>query len=112
MGYRSVVMAAFHENTFQKLLSSCDDRVAIDLLEGSRKHYKDSWILLHYDWVKWYEEFEEVKKINELTRELYDKGDETFEFHCMGEGDDDYQVMGQGNSPFNICISRNLDFEP
>jgi hypothetical protein len=111
MGYRSTVMAAFHEKTFEKLLSSCDDNVAINVLLGADKHYKSDWILLHYDWVKWYDSFEEVKKMDEFINELEDNLDETFEFHRMGEEYDDYEVKGSGNSPFHICINRSLDFD-
>lgn len=108
MGYRSDVALAMKEKKFKQLLSSIkDDRTAVELLSGCSKYEKDGWILLYYDSVKWYDDFKEVKSINDFI-DTIDEDD--YSYHIMGEDQDDYKQTGTWDSPFEIRLSRSLEF--
>ena len=108
MGYRSDVALAMKEEKFKELLSSIkDDHTAVELLTGCEKHEKDGWILLYYDSVKWYDDFKEVKAINDFVDTL---DEDDYSYHIMGEEVDDYKQSGTWDSPFEIRLSRSLDF--
>lgn len=110
MGYRSQVIVAFTDEEFKELLHSCDDGAAINILEGANIHHAKGWILLNYDWVKWYDGFPEVDAVNKYINKLQDEDKETYEFHRMGENYEDYDHSGMSNSPFEISMNRSLDF--
>jgi hypothetical protein len=108
MGYRSDVALALKEEKFKDLLSSIkDDKAAVELLSGCDKHEKDGWVLLFYNSVKWYEDYKEVKAINDFVDTL---DEDDYSYHVMGEEPDDYTQRGTWESPFEISLSRSLDF--
>jgi len=108
MGYRSDVALAMKEEKFKDLLLSIkDDKTAVELLTGCQKHEKDGWILLFYDSVKWYDDYKEVKVINDFISEL---DEDDYSYHIMGEEPDDYTQKGTWESPFEIRLSRSLEF--
>jgi hypothetical protein len=108
MGYRSDVALAMRKETFKAMLSSVkDDRTAVELVSGCEQYEKDDFILLFYKDVKWYEDFKEVKAINEFIDTL----DETqYSYHVMGEDFEDYSDRGYLDNPFEISLSRSLEF--
>jgi uncharacterized protein YaaR (DUF327 family) len=108
MGYRSDVALAMKEEKFKDFLSSVkDDKTAVELLSGCDKYEKDGWILLFYNSVKWYDDYKEVKAINEFVDTL-DADD--YSYHIMGEDSEDYTQKGTWESPFEIRLSRSLEF--
>ena len=108
MGYRSDVALAMKEEKFKDLLLSIkDDKTAVELLTGCQKHEKDGWILLFYDSVKWYDDYKEVKVINDFISDL---DEDDYSYHVMGEEPDDYTQRGTWESPFEIHLSRSLEF--
>ena len=112
MGYRSDVAIAFKEELAKRFLNDCTTKVALETLRSCDKHHKDGWIMFQYSDVKWYDDYEEVKAITEFMDNLRGTEDtDSFEFHRMGEDSEDYEYRNQGCSPFNICLSRSLDFD-
>jgi hypothetical protein len=106
MGYRSDVAIAMKKETFKAMLASVkDDRTAVELVTGCVQYEKDDFILLFYKDVKWYEDFKEVRAefIDTLDEEEYS-------YHVMGEDSEDYSVRGDLDNPFEISLSRSLEF--
>lgn len=110
MGYRSEVLLALKDEKVVELFMYFSDIAAINITEYVEIHKRNGWTLLSFEDVKWYDDYPEVKAINEFVDTL---DEDEYEFHIMGEDNDDYTVRGeQGNSPFNIYISRELNFDP
>lgn len=108
MGYRSEVVLALTEQKFSELLKSVDDEVAIEIVNGADKlKEKDGWVLLYYSGVIWYDQYKKVEAINKFVHNL---DQEEYDYHIMGEDVDDYKQGGCGNSPFDIHLSRSLEF--
>ena len=102
MGYRSEVAFAIAPPLVDKFLAvmAASDEVR-DLIkyneyrkEGIRfNHYNEGDIVVNLDGIKWYEEFEEVKKIKEFFDE-HEEDDDNIRFVRIGEDLDDQELMG------------------
>ena len=104
MGYRSEVAFAIAPPLVDKFLAvmAASEKVR-DLIryneyskEGIRfNHYNEGDIVVNLSGIKWYEEFEEVKKITEFFEDaLCDDGEDNVRFIRIGESPDDQEVMG------------------
>ena len=112
MGYRSEVLVAFKEELAKRYFNEVSTKIALETLNSCQKHITDGWIMLQYSDVKWYDGYPEVDAITEFMNNLEGTDDsENYEFHRMGEDSEDYEYKNQGCSPFNICLSRSLDFD-
>lgn len=111
MGYRSEVVVALTKEKTKQFLTQTNIGVATNFITAlSGRYEKDKWYLFHFCDVKWYEDYAEVKAVMDFINNLNDEANEEFEYHCMGEDYEDYTVMGHMNSPFEINMSRSLDF--
>ena len=106
MGYRSEVVFAVAPPLVDKFLAvmAASEKVR-DLIkyneyskEGIRfNHYNEGDIVVNLDGIKWYEEFEEVKKITEFFDDAVNDnegGEDNVRFIRIGESPDDQEVMG------------------
>ena len=106
MGYRSEVVFAVAPPLVDKFLAvmAASEKVR-DLIkynesykEGIRfNYYNEGDIVVNLTGIKWYEDFEEVKKITEFFDEVQSESidnDEHFRFIRIGEDDSDKEVMG------------------
>ena len=106
MGYRSEVVFAVAPPLVDKFLAvmAASEKVR-DFIkwdeynkEGIRfNYYNEGDIVVNLTGIKWYEDFEEVKKITEFFDEVQSESidnDEHFRFIRIGEDDSDQEVMG------------------
>jgi len=104
MGYRSEVVFAVAPPLVDKFLAvmAASEKVR-DLIkydeynkEGIRfNHYNEGDIVVNLNYIKWYDEFEEVKKIKEFFNEAEENDDrDKIRFIRIGESPDDQEVMG------------------
>ena len=104
MGYRSEVVFAVGPPLVDKFLAvmAASEKVR-DLIkydeynkEGIRfNHYNEGDIVVNLNYIKWYDEFEEVKKIKEFFNEAEENDDrDKIRFIRIGESPDDQEVMG------------------
>ena len=104
MGYRSEVVFAVAPPLVDKFLAvmAASDEVR-DLIkydeynkEGIRfNHYNEGDIVVNLSSIKWYDDFEEVKKIKEFFNEAEENDDrDKIRFIRIGESPDDQEVMG------------------
>ena len=104
MGYRSEVVFAVAPPLVDKFLAvmAASEKVR-DLIkydeynkEGIRfNFYNEGDIVVNLSSIKWYNEFEEVKKIKEFFDEAEENDDrDKIRFIRIGENPDDQEVMG------------------
>ena len=106
MGYRSEVVFAVAPPLVDKFLAvmAASEKVR-DFIkwdehnkEGIRfNFYNEGDIVVNLTGIKWYEEFEEVKKIKEFFDEVQSESidnDEHFRFIRIGDDSEDQEVMG------------------
>jgi hypothetical protein len=106
MGYRSEVVFAVAPPLVDKFLAvmAASEKVR-DLIkydeynkEGIRfNYYNEGDIVVNLSYIKWYEEFEEVKKIKEFFDEAVDADDgneDNVRFIRIGESPEDQEVVG------------------
>ena len=104
MGYRSEVVFAVAPPLVDKFLAvmAASEKVR-DLIkydeynkEGIRfNHYNEGDIVVNLNYIKWYDDFEEVKKIKEFFNEAEENDDrDKIRFIRIGENPDDQEVMG------------------
>ena len=104
MGYRSEVVFAVAPPLVDKFLAvmAASEKVR-DLIkydeynkEGIRfNHYNEGDIVVNLNYIKWYDDFEEVKKIKEFFNEAEENDDrDKIRFIRIGESPDDQEVMG------------------
>jgi hypothetical protein len=114
MGYRSDVILALTDKNMKKMIGAINDSILIELLNNVDRHEKDGWTLIHWSDVKWYDDYKDVQAVNQFVASLEDSEDpeenEGFSYHIMGEEDDDYTQKGTYETPFEIRLSRSLDF--
>tara|TARA_R110002012_G_scaffold84594_1_gene211466 strand:- start:27 stop:392 length:366 start_codon:yes stop_codon:yes gene_type:complete len=94
MGYRSKVIFGVketHKDKFNKLIEE------VDKIGGNgyhKEHVKivkpiyetDNWIVFEDDYLKWYDDFDEVQLINDTIQEWYDGDEDMGAFRiCLGE---------------------------
>jgi len=102
MGYRSEVAFAIAPPLVDKFLAvmAASDEVR-DLIKYNEKYqegiqfdkYEKGDIFVYLGSIKWYEEFEEVKKIKEFFDE-HEEDDDNIRFVRIGEDLDDQELMG------------------
>ena len=104
MGYRSEVVFAVAPPLVDKFLAvmAASEKVR-DLIkydehnkEGIRfNYYNEGDIVVNLNYIKWYDDFEEVKKIKEFFNEAEENDDrDKIRFIRIGESPDDQEVMG------------------
>ncbi len=112
MGYRSdvVIVTKIENEELVKLLQE-DEEAAEEQYFFSMKDYNGKHMecfFTRYDYVKWYEAYPCVAKIESAMRKIED--DESFGFMRVGEDYNDVEVMGCPYD-FNIQLSRTIDID-
>ena len=102
MGYRSEVAFAIAPPLVDKFLAvmAASEKVR-DLIKYHEKYqegiqfdkYEKGDVFVYLGSIKWYEEFEEVKKIKEFFDE-HEEDDDNIRFVRIGEDLDDQELMG------------------
>ena len=110
MGYRSdvVIVTKIENKELVKLLQE-DEEAVEEQYFFSMKDYNGKHMecfFTRYDYVKWYEAYPCVAKIESAMRKIED--DESFGFMRVGEDYNDVEVMGLPYD-FNIQLSRTID---
>lgn len=86
MGYRSEVSLTIEKPDFEKLLKEINlaDHYTKQLFNNAQKIVCGNFVTLHWEWVKWYEDFEEVVFFEKFYQKL-----DHYKFIRLGENDED-----------------------
>ena len=94
MGYRSKVIFGVKEqyqDKFYELINkACElennDYYKTKIRVVSPIYLKDDWIVFEDDYLKWYDDYDSIKLINDTIEEWYDCDDDMGAFRiCLGE---------------------------
>ena len=110
MGYRSdvVIVTKIENKELVKLLQE-DEEAAEEQYFFSMKDYNGKHMecfFTRYEYVKWYETYPQVDKIEAAMRKIEDV--ESFGFMRVGEDYNDVEIIGLPYD-FNIQLSRTID---
>ena len=107
MGYRSEVAIKCEEKAFEMLRETYK---RVDLVPD--KVYKDGdCFILYWDWIKWYEDYDDISAIEEVMSKLDRLNDTTgygYRFMRLGENDDDVEIR-QNNYDIELWMIRKID---
>ena len=92
MGYRSEVALATRKQDFKisKNLAK-ETQIVLDFIDEADIKADDDIVILHWDFVKWYSDYPEIKTIDKFLDELREK-DAPYKFIRIGESVEDIQV--------------------
>lgn len=111
MGYYSEVKIAMRESDYIELLNRINYYTNKDILSIFVKdmcstktviNNGQKVVILHWDWVKWYQEFKEVQYIEEYLTELNDQC-KPYKFVRIGEGSSDIEVLDSWGEDEDDC---------
>lgn len=102
MGYRSDVALALSREDHEKLVKACvppGDLDALLFLTPNDEDDKEDFVILHWESVKWYDDYPLIEKIASF---ICDLDDAAFGFVRIGDEYDDIETLG---CPWNFGIS-------
>ena len=118
MGYRSEVALVTTQNGYSRLMAAvaCNPEATRLVIEGiENENYgaaEGSYnVLFHWDWIKWYEDSDQIRLIEDwMNVEEYDKDydDVEFQFVRIGESNDDAEERGNAN--YGLQLRRSISF--
>ena len=108
MGYRSEVYLGIDNDIVEQLLTfvGLNQKVYELLFEHSSyaEKTKKGGLHFHWDWVKWYDGYDAISKLNTFLNEHDDK----IKFVRIGENYDDVDEEG-GSEQFYFEVHRNVE---
>lgn len=109
MGYRSEVKIAMKKGDYEELKARLDyyankEEISYILQSGVCKVKKKSngVVVLYWDWIKWYPEYEEIQFIENYLAELSEQG-KPYKFVRVGEDPDDVEVSESWGEDEDDC---------
>ena len=113
MGYRSEVALTLTKQDAIRLLDEATNasETSMEFLEYSKliKH-SDEYVTLYWDWVKWYDGYEDVDFVNAFCSKLLDE-DRPYAFKRIGEDNEDYESFFNGDYAIDECVEFARRFE-
>ena len=119
MGYRSEVALVTSKKGYSRLMAAvaCNPEATRLVIEGiENENYggaEDSYnILFYWDWIKWYEDSDNIRLIEDWMNDedgdadCYD--DVEYQFIRIGESSDDAEERGNAN--YGLQLRRSISF--
>ena len=121
MGYRSDVAIVMKEKDFHTMLEEVK-QTEIEWLNGwilsGYNHPKsknkpfselnpqsDDWVVLYWEWVKWYDDYQEVAFIENFLQKI-----NQYDFIRIGEDDDDTEIIYKSQN-YLMGVERRITFD-
>ena len=97
MGYRSEVAIKCEHKAFELLMKACEN----GFMQPDSVLDDDGYKILYWDWVKWYSDFEEIKRIEKCMSWLNENhepdSDDELGYHFLRLGEDGSDVEDKCN---------------
>ena len=111
MGYRSEVTVTMYNADFINLVgrAKSESETAYQLLQAASIYQTDKFTTLHFDWIKWYTDYDDIKFIEGF---LYDV---PYVFRRVGESCDDIECFENDIADYDmldcVYVVTGLDIE-
>lgn len=114
MGYYSEVAIAMKKTDYKRMIEEIEEKFGNDdyfpefvtsAAENAPECLDEEFMFLHWDSVKWYEDYKEIEFIMKFIRQL-----EAYEFVRFGEGSDDNEMEICTDCYF-LGMQRSICFE-
>lgn len=105
MGYRSDVGIMCQPKAYEMF------KKEFDLIGPHKVLQRDDYHLLLWEWVKWYSDFDDVAKVEEIMAQLeehYDEDGYGYKFLRLGEDDTDVEFR-TNNFEVELWMIREID---
>ena len=105
MGYRSDVGIMCQPKAYEMF------KKEFNVISPHKVLQRDDYHLIIWEWVKWYDEFDDVAKVNEIMAELNDRDHEDgygYKFLRIGEEDTDVESR-TNNYEVELWMRREID---
>lgn len=113
MGYRSEVALTLTKQDAIRLLDEATNasEITSEFLGYAKliKH-SDEYVTFYWDWVKWYDGYEDVDFVNAFCSKLLDE-DKAYAFKRIGEDNEDYESFFNGDYAIDECVEFARRFE-
>lgn len=114
MEYRSEVAVSMQKEDYERMVSESINTEAYDLIKYATMKEKDTnVVVLHWDWVKWYPEYEDVAFIENFLNKLNEE-DKPYKFIRIGEDSEDTEIIENYADNDDVCYAisycREIDF--
>lgn len=120
MGYRSDVAIVFNKKAMEVMPQDVKDELeALAGEDGIIMHDDGELTEYRITYVKWYSDYEDVKKIEGFLDMLGDEWDKAAEDDCeppeyeflrIGEDEDDTEHRWNGNGTCRLWVNRTIEF--
>ena len=111
MGYTSETAITIENEAFREMIvkAKAECTEAFEFIKSASIYRTDKFTTLHFDWVKWYEDYEDVKFIEDFIRDI------PYVFRRIGEEWDDIDSHEGEGTDYDMydCIQtiRRLDLD-
>ena len=111
MGYRSEVAITVPNEAFKELVEKAKEEcgIAYELIKNSSIYQKGKFTTMHFDYVKWYADYDDVRFIENFMRSS------PYVFKRVGEDYGDIEILEGDIADFDIynCVNivSSLDIE-
>lgn len=105
MGYRSDVAICVTNEDYQKLCEKMQANGVFEFLHRAKLYEKGKYIILKWDWVKWYEDYPEIQTIESFLESC-----EEARLVLIGEDYSDIEIIdyGDGDLCEQLDVSREI----
>ena len=111
MGYRSdVALTLRKEDALELIKQAIEDKTVWPFMCMAHMINQNEYVTLHWEWVKWYDDYEELQFITAFYRNL-----DEYSFKRIGEDNSDIEEEWNGdddNIVYKAEIERCFNIEP
>lgn len=101
MGYRSEVAVAVEIEDYKKYIEGNSDFT--DLLNEAEIITNNKVVVINWQWIKWYSEYEDIAKFNSVLYNIA-KNDHSYAFTRIGEANGDIEYVDAGEKDLGQYI--------
>ena len=105
MGYRSEVAIVLTKDLFEQIKSELEEDDKNDLETAVAEESKEQ-VLIHFEWIKWYEDYPLVRTVENNIK----KNPAKSRLLRIGEEWEDFQEMGSLDDDFDMCVNRSISY--
>ena len=91
MGYCSEVAIVIKKEDYENHFKGVEQLK--DLLEIGKIITREDLVIIHWDWIKWYDSFPEIQLVNQILDYMENQENHPYSFTRIGEEDGDIETQ-------------------